>query len=153
ASTHEVQPEASPLVMKGWVESLVTAEPSAETALRKAGICDESSYLVYENKLEQKFRHWVGLFRYRALVAPEAKEPAAILHAAPPWLLNRPIVNASLSVRAFNVLHSNGIKTFGDLVGYSVDDLLSLRHFGRKSVEDVRTCLLDCLNEGPSDVE
>ncbi len=149
----EVQSEPSPLAMKGWVASLVAAEPSAEAALSRGGICDESSYVLHESKLERKFRYWVGLFRYRALVAAEATDPAAILQAAPPWLLNRPIVNASLTVRAFNVLHTNGIKTFRDLVGYSVSDLLSLQNFGRKSVDDLRSCLLDCLNEGPFDLE
>ncbi len=153
AASNEVLPENSLLEIKGWVASLVAAEPMAEAPLRKADVYDESSYLLHESKLEREFRHMVGLFRYRALVEPDAKEPAAILRAAPPWLLSRPIVNASMSVRAFNVLHSNDVKTFADLLGYSIQDFLSLPNFGRKSVEDLRSCLLDCLNEGPADVE
>jgi hypothetical protein len=153
AAPEEVLSETPLPVTKGWVASLVAAEPTAEAPLRKAGIYDESSYLIHESELERQFRYWVGLFRYRALIAPDANEPAAILQAAPPWLLNRPIVGASLSVRAFNILHSSGIKTFGDLIGYSVDDLLSLHNFGRKSVDDLRDCLVECLNEGPADVE
>ena len=50
------------------------------------------------------------------------------------------------------LLHINSVRTFGDLVGYSVDDLLSFHNFGRKSIEDLCSCLLDCLNEGPFDL-
>ena len=153
SATDEAPSETPAPDPKGWVASLVAAEPNAEAPLKKAGIYDESSYLIHESKLERQFRYWVGLFRYRAGVVPDAKEPAAILRAAPPWLLNRPIANASLSVRAFNVLHNNGVKTFGEIIDYSVDDLLSLSNFGRKSVDDLRDCLVECLNEGPSDVE
>lgn len=153
AGSDEIPSGESPVETKGWVATLVAGESTAEAPLRNAGIYDESSYLLHERKLDRKLRHWVGLFRYQALVGPDAKEPAAILQAAPPWLLSRPIVNASLSVRAFNVLHSNHIKTFGDLIGYSIHDFLALQNFGRKSVDDVRTCLLDCLKEGPADVE
>lgn len=51
--------------------------------------------------------------------------------------LDRAIEGLDLSVRAYNCLKRAGIHTVGQLVGYSEDDLLSLRNFGVTSINEV----------------
>ena len=46
-----------------------------------------------------------------------------------------------LSVRASNCLKDVGIKTFGELIKWSTDDLLKFRNFGKKSLDELRDLL------------
>jgi len=43
-----------------------------------------------------------------------------------------------LSVRALNCLKREGINTLGELLKYSVEELMDIRNFGEKSVDEVR---------------
>lgn len=56
-------------------------------------------------------------------------------------ILIKPIDELEISVRAFNCLRSNGIKTVGELVSYDKNDLLKFRNFGRKSLEELETII------------
>ncbi len=55
--------------------------------------------------------------------------------------LSKPIDELELSVRSHNCLKKMGINTIGDLVGRSEADLLKVRNFGKKSLEEVRHVL------------
>lgn len=46
-----------------------------------------------------------------------------------------------LSIRSSNCLRSAGILTVGDLTQQTEADLLSLRHFGRRSLKEVKMAL------------
>ena len=52
--------------------------------------------------------------------------------------LNRSLAELNLSVRATNCLESEGITTVRDLVGRSVDELLTVRNFGETTLDEVR---------------
>lgn len=52
-------------------------------------------------------------------------------------ILQTPVEELELSVRAFNCLRAANIKTVGDLVRYREQDLLKFRNFGRKSLAEV----------------
>ena len=54
-----------------------------------------------------------------------------------------PIEELGLSVRAFNCLKANDITTVGQLLGKKEDELLSLRNFGRKSLDEIKEKLVE----------
>src|ERR1700761_1019843 len=52
-----------------------------------------------------------------------------------------PIEDLNLTVRSYNCLKREGIHTVGELVGRSEQDLLDIRNFGAKSIEEVKAKL------------
>jgi DNA-directed RNA polymerase subunit alpha len=54
-----------------------------------------------------------------------------------------PIEELDLSVRAFNCLKANDITTVGQLLGKKEEELLSLRNFGRKSLDEIKEKLVE----------
>jgi len=54
-----------------------------------------------------------------------------------------PIEELDLTVRSYNCLKREGIHTVGELVGRSEQDLLDIRNFGAKSIEEVKQKLVD----------
>ncbi|MGQ9572645.1 MAG: DNA-directed RNA polymerase subunit alpha, partial [Dehalococcoidia bacterium] len=54
---------------------------------------------------------------------------------------NTAIEDLNLSVRAYNCLKRSGLTTVGQVLGKSEDELLSLRNFGRKSYDELKTRL------------
>jgi len=69
------------------------------------------------------------------------------LRGAQPSSINRndqvPIEELDLSVRAFNCLKANDITTVGQLLTKKEDELLSLRNFGRKSLDEIKERLVE----------
>jgi DNA-directed RNA polymerase subunit alpha len=53
-------------------------------------------------------------------------------------ILQTPIEELELPVRVLNCLHRGGISILGQLVEKTEDDLLALRSFGARSIEDVK---------------
>ncbi|MDR1355280.1 MAG: DNA-directed RNA polymerase subunit alpha [Propionibacteriaceae bacterium] len=49
-----------------------------------------------------------------------------------------PIERLKLSVRSYNCLKREGVHTIGDLIGRSGQDLMDIRNFGAKSVDEVK---------------
>jgi DNA-directed RNA polymerase subunit alpha len=77
----------------------------------------------------------MGLFR--ELVegpAPVEETPA---EAAPAYA-DEPIEKLDLTVRSLNCLKREGVHTIGDLLNYSLEDLMDIRNFGEKSVIEVK---------------
>jgi DNA-directed RNA polymerase subunit alpha len=77
----------------------------------------------------------MGLFR--ELVegpVPVEEEPAE----AVPAYADEPIEKLDLTVRSLNCLKREGVHTIGDLLNYSLDDLMDIRNFGEKSVIEVK---------------
>jgi DNA-directed RNA polymerase subunit alpha len=58
-------------------------------------------------------------------------------------LNDTPIEELDLSVRAFNCLKANDIATVGQLLTKKEDELLSLRNFGRKSLDEIKEKLVE----------
>ncbi|HEY0541009.1 MAG TPA: DNA-directed RNA polymerase subunit alpha C-terminal domain-containing protein, partial [Actinoallomurus sp.] len=54
-----------------------------------------------------------------------------------------PIEELNLTVRSYNCLKREGIHTVGELVARSEQDLLDIRNFGAKSIEEVKQKLND----------
>lgn len=53
-------------------------------------------------------------------------------------MLDTPIEELDLSVRSYNCLKRQGVNTIGQLVECSEQDLLNIRNFGAKSIEEVK---------------
>jgi DNA-directed RNA polymerase subunit alpha len=53
-----------------------------------------------------------------------------------------PIEELDLTVRSYNCLKREGIHTVGELVGRSEADLLDIRNFGAKSIDEVKMKLV-----------
>ena len=71
---------------------------------------------------------------------PEAAGEKQALAAStiPARLYDVPIEDLDLSVRAYNCLKRAGITKVGQLLEMSEDDLLSVRNFGRKSLDELK---------------
>ena len=54
-----------------------------------------------------------------------------------------PIEELNLTVRSYNCLRREGIHSVGELVARSEQDLLDIRNFGAKSIEEVKQKLID----------
>ncbi|MEM6270513.1 MAG: DNA-directed RNA polymerase subunit alpha [Bacteroidota bacterium] len=58
-------------------------------------------------------------------------------------ILNTPLTDLDLSVRAFNCLKAAEVKTLGDLVSYNIADLLKFRNFGKKSLSELEELVFE----------
>jgi DNA-directed RNA polymerase subunit alpha len=58
-------------------------------------------------------------------------------------LADTPIEELDLSVRAFNCLKANEIQTVGQLLQKREEELLALRNFGRKSLDEIKEKLVE----------
>jgi len=56
-------------------------------------------------------------------------------------VLAKPIEDMDLTVRSYNCLKREGITTVGELVQKSEEDLLEIRNFGQKSIDEVKAKL------------
>jgi DNA-directed RNA polymerase subunit alpha len=64
------------------------------------------------------------------------EDPANLGPTSPDLLL--PIEDLDLSVRSYNCLKREGVATVGELVQKTEQDLLDIRNFGQKSIEEVK---------------
>lgn len=67
-----------------------------------------------------------------------AEKPALSAVAVSPRLYETPIEELDLSVRAYNCLKRSGITKVGQVLEMSEEDLLAVRNFGRKSLQELR---------------
>jgi DNA-directed RNA polymerase subunit alpha len=58
-------------------------------------------------------------------------------------VLATPIEDMDLTVRSYNCLKREGVTTIGELIQKSEDDLLEIRNFGQKSIDEVKAKLED----------
>ena len=58
-------------------------------------------------------------------------------------LLYRPVEGLPISVRAFNGLQNADIKYIGELVQRTEQDMLKIKNFGRKSLNEIKEVLAD----------
>ena len=80
-------------------------------------------------------------------VEEEAEEPAAGEHPEIRPVFNeylyRPVEGLPISVRAFNGLQNADIKYIGELVQRTEQDMLKIKNFGRKSLNEIKEVLTD----------
>jgi len=80
-------------------------------------------------------------------VEEEAETPIAIENGEQRPMLNeylyRPVEGLPISVRAFNGLQNADIKYIGELVQRTEQDMLKIKNFGRKSLNEIKEVLTD----------
>lgn len=74
------------------------------------------------------------------LVAPQVRQTRG--NDLPSRLADTPIEDLDLSVRALNCLKANDITKVGQLVAMKQEELLTLRNFGQKSLDEIREKLV-----------
>lgn len=125
-STYSVEPtrkgsrtDLDRLILEVWTDG--TIEP--QDAVRQAAV------LLHQ---------YLDIFAQMPQAAPEAA--AAEVGAGAPSFdstLDRPIEELDFSVRTFNCLKKEGVNTLRALVQRTPEDLLDIRNFGKRSLEEV----------------
>ena len=108
------------LLLEIWTDGRVTPEKAL----------DEAGFLLRE--------HFAMLVKDGGEVAggQQVKESERLKE-----LVHKGLEDLELSVRALNSLHNENIKTIGDLVSKTDEDLLRFKNFGRKSLEEIKAVL------------
>jgi len=94
-----------------------------------------------EEALQEASRLLIDHFRLFAGIADEAGAGAAFGVAEDPdkvKLMSMPIDDLDLSVRPYNCLKRAGIHTVGDLIKKTEDEVVAVKNFGRKSLDEVK---------------
>ena len=101
-----------------------------EAVCRAANIINQylGAFLMLDEAEEDEEGEVVSIF------APENQETNAEL--------DKQIEDLDLSVRSYNCLKRAGIHSVRQLVEYSENDLLNIRNFGAKSIEEVKDKLI-----------
>jgi DNA-directed RNA polymerase subunit alpha len=111
------------IVLEIWTDSTITPDE----ALRQS-----ADILV---------RHFTQLANYRAVLIEPEKAPLSSI-PIPPKIYETPIEELDLSVRAYNCLKRSNITRVGQVLSMNEDDLLGVRNFGEKSLQELREKLL-----------
>ncbi|HHT9124527.1 MAG TPA: DNA-directed RNA polymerase subunit alpha [Candidatus Brocadiia bacterium] len=117
------------LIMEIWTNGIVTPEMAlveAAKILRK-----------HLNPFVQYFE--IGRELPKAEIKP-AIEPvkAKVLAKEPDPKIDLPVSELDLSVRASNCLDAANIKTIGDLISLTEEELLEIRNFGKTTLKEVK---------------
>ncbi len=86
-------------------------------------------------------RHFTLLANYRASLPEPEKAPLSSLPIPKP-IYDTLIEELDLSVRAYNCLKRSNITKVGQVLSMNEDDLLGVRNFGEKSLQELRERLL-----------
>ncbi len=86
-------------------------------------------------------RHFTQLSNYRAVLTEPEKAPLSSL-PIPQKIYDTPIEELDLSVRAYNCLKRSNITKVGQVLSMNEEDLLGVRNFGEKSLQELRERLL-----------
>ncbi len=85
--------------------------------------------------LVNQFRPFITI---GSMAASQADRAATGVPALPPNMLDMPIEELDLPMRAYNSLKRNNIVKVGQLLQLKDDDLLRMRNFGRKSLDEMK---------------
>ena len=136
-----------------WLTRLSATDQSLERSLTAVGIHDDRTYYRREWCLKWEHRRKLGIFRANELGVSEFPDPCRMAKAAPPWLIDRPLLFLNLRVRAENVFRKMELKAVRELAGLTRAQLLHQRHFGETSCRDVVDALKIAIEAGPPDAE
>ncbi len=105
------------LILEVWGNGTLMPDEAVRIAARKI-----QEYLTIFSGVEAE-----------AVVPEEVEEE----EAAKARILELPIEDIDFTVRTYNCLKKSGINTLGELVQRTADDLLAIRNFGQRSLEEV----------------
>ncbi len=111
------------IVLQVWTDGTITPDE----AIRQA-----AQILV---------RHFTLIADYHAVVT-EPEKPPLSSYPIPPQVYETPIEELDLSVRAYNCLKRSNITKVGQILSMNEEDLLAVRNFGEKSLQELRERLI-----------
>ena len=128
---------------EGWIKELRVINPELGYQAESYGIYSDDSFSTNVGVLPDKLRDQFELYRFSALKhETDITDPIALIKILPSHLTSSDVGSLNLPVRIFNVFKLHSINCLDDLCKLSVNDLLRLPNFGRKSVDDLCTNLL-----------
>jgi DNA-directed RNA polymerase subunit alpha len=107
-------------------QQLLGSKNFGETSLSEIKEMMSAKALRLGQSLEEGAQHDL---RYR---------PASSLNEEQQAILNKPVTDLNLSVRARKCMNRLGLNTLGDLIQRTADDLLESKNFGMTSLSEVR---------------
>jgi len=110
------------LVLEVWTDGTITASEAVS----------QSALILVDH---------FSLFTDLGKPAPKGVEKQPLLATISPEKYNMPLEELKLQARTLNCLRRAGITKVGELLEKSEEDLLKLRNFGQKSLEEVQTRL------------
>ncbi len=117
--TRSGQEEADRLVLEVWTDGSIRPEEAVQEASRI---------------LTDQFKLLIGMGQEGDTAA--GLEPGADAQMAKLYAM--PIEELDLSVRPYNCLKRAGINTVGDLIQRTEEEIVAVKNFGRKSLDEVR---------------
>ena len=121
------------LILEVWTDGTMTPEEAVSNA---------ASLFTQHLQLFVRFGE--------SILSPEAARGAV----SPANRMNEvPIEELDLSVRAYNCLKANDITTVGQLLAKREEELLGLRNFGRKSLDEIKERLVEKGYVQPEDMD
>lgn len=131
------------LILEVWTKKSI--KPSE--ALLKATDILTKHFEVVANSLSQEPQTIESFLGDTELLVPEEPKQQEIMEEPETdSVLSRKIEELELSVRSLNCLKRDKINTIGDLTNRSEADLLKIRNFGEKSMEEVKKQLKEKFN-------
>ena len=132
-----------------WLVDITQTHPTLRQALQNFAIHDDRSYFSREFSLDHNTRKILGLFRAKALGSSVAPDPCKLAKAAPPWLMELPLNDLDLSVRAANVFLHMNLNTVQELAALTKDELMNRRNFGHTTCKVITGALMKAIENGP----
>lgn len=134
----------------GWLQQLSESAPALASKVQAAGIVDEESYCAREENLDWATRRAIGLARMNCLMnSLDPDDPFSVIKASPPWLFNARLAQIDLTVRCSNALRGGELTYVSDVARLTLNELLKLPNFGRKSAVDLAQALRAAVEKGP----
>jgi len=140
--------------LEGWIKEITVINPELGTQATSYGIYSDNSFATNAGELPDKLRDQLELYRFSVLKREtDIADPIALIKILPNHLTSSNVGSLNLPVRVLNVFNVHSINCLDDLRNLSVNDLLKWPNFGRKSVDDFCTNLLDNVEKLASHVE
>lgn len=137
-----------------WLSNFCNINPTMAREALIRGVRDDSSYQSHEKSLSWEMRCVLGNERMNYLMRGlDVENPIHVASACPPWLLSTPIDLINATVRCSNSLRSAEISWVSDLLKITIDDLMKIPNFGRKSLRDLAMAILSTAKRGPILIE
>src|ERR1700682_2272632 len=122
-----------------WIDSVRVGQDTNHDRLTieietDGTISPEEALSRAAGRLGEQFQHFVT----SGMPALPGSVAAGGVPALPPNMLDMPIEELDLPMRAYNSLKRNNIVKVGQLLQLSDDDLLRMRNFGKKSLDEMK---------------
>ncbi len=115
------------LIIEIWTDGTVTPDE----ALKQASIILKEHFLLFLNFLAPE----------ELIIEEDDKEEEEMRKKILKKVLETPVDQLELTVRSSNCLEGTNIKTIGELIKKSEDDMLKMKNFGKKSLAEVKAKL------------